>query len=442
MKHILLVDDVATNLMLASEVLRGQYEISTAKSGKQALLMLNEISPDLIMLDVNMPQMNGFDVFRKLKDNPVWADIPIVFLTAESNLTKEAEGLNMGAMEFIHKPFEPEVLKARIEKILSQQERQHKLESAAKKDELTSLSTRKSLEHYIMQQPLDETGYFLILDLDNFKLINDTYGHMVGDSVLVRLARVFEEIAQGSEHVCRLGGDEFALFLTGNMDQEQVKGVVRRLIASTEFEIADLLEDYNDFRVSLSVGISCRPVDGEDFMTLYANADKALYFVKQNGKRGYHFYDSTKNADDIEEENNRINLLQLQRLISEQEEAEGAYKVEYNGFKRIYRFVARSIDRKNQEVQIVLFTLEKISGILEENNPYVNKLGDCIQNHLRRGDVATKCGDCQYVVILMDANKENGTKVADRIAQMFKEQLDDENIKLSFELETVKSVAK
>ncbi|MCR5501813.1 MAG: diguanylate cyclase [Lachnospiraceae bacterium] len=438
MKHILMVDDVATNLILASEVLRDHYEISSAKSGKQALLMLNEITPDLIMLDVNMPQMDGFEVFEKIQKNPVWADIPVVFLTAETDITKEVQGLSMGAVEFLHKPFDPDVLKTRIDKILSMKDQQKELKSAAGKDELTSLSTRKSLEAYIASEPADKRGYFLILDLDNFKEINDAYGHVVGDSVLVRLSRVFEQTVREADRVCRLGGDEFGLYLNGDMEPEQVKNVVRLLIASTEFEIGDLLSEYSDYRISLSVGIAVKPSDGEDFMTLYANADKALYFVKQNGKRGYHFFDSMATPEEIEEENNTINLLQLKRLISEQEESQGAYKVEYDGFKKIYRFVARSIDRKNQEVQIVLFTLEKASGpIVDSDARYVDMLGDSIQNHLRRGDVATRCGECQYVVILMDASPANGRKVANRIADMFERALGNPEIRLHYELQTV-----
>ncbi len=442
MKHILMVDDVATNLVLAEEVLRKDYKISTAKSGKQALLLLNEITPDLIMLDINMPGMNGFEVFETIQKNPMWADIPVIFLTAEYDNAKELNGLSMGAMDFLHKPFEPQIMKARIDKILSMQDEKKELRGAANKDALTNLSTRKTLENRIESLDNDALGAFMILDLDNFKKVNDNYGHIVGDSVLVRLARVFEEIISDKDIVCRLGGDEFAIYLEGEDDREAVRGIARRLIATSEFEISDLLSDYSDYHVSVSIGITMRPGDGTDFMTLYANADKALYFVKQNGKRGYHFYDSMNNSrDEFEEENNKINLLQLQRLISEHDENEGAYKVSYDGFKKIYRFVARYIDRKSQEVQIVLFSLDVEGKVLDEENDYINSLGDAVANHLRKGDVATKCGSCQYVVILMDASLENGRKVAERIRAMFLESMNDPSITLDYEIETVKSGA-
>lgn len=436
MKHILMVDDVATNLVLAKEVLSQDYEISTAKSGKQALLMLNEITPDLIMLDVNMPVMNGFEVFEHLKENEKWSQIPVIFLTAEHDMEKEVDGLSMGAMDFLHKPFEPEIMKARIDKILSTQEKTRELEEAALRDALTNLSTRKALEGYVNDLSRDTEGAFIILDLDNFKKVNDNYGHIVGDSVLVRLAKVFEEATSEHDRVCRLGGDEFAIYLSGMTDRDAIINMARRLIATSEFEIGDLISEYSDFKVSVSLGIALRPADGQDFMSLYANADKALYFVKQNGKRGYHFYDSMKTHEEFEEENNRINLMQLQRLISEQEESEGAYKVSYDGFKKIYRFVARYIDRKNQEVQIVLFTMDKEGPAIKEDDTDMDKLGAAVQNHLRKGDVATKCGLSQYVVILMDANLDNGQKVAERIKNMFLSEI-GKKVSLTYEIQTV-----
>ena len=436
-----MVDDVSTNLICAVEVLRNNYQVSTAKSGRQALLMLNEMTPDLIMLDINMPKMNGYEVFEKLKANPEWASIPVVFLTAENDMAKEIKGLEMGAMDFIRKPFDPEVMKVRIDKILAITDQQKELEDAAKKDALTNLSTRKTLEKFIQVDNALEDGYFLLIDLDNFKAVNDNYGHMVGDSVLVKLARVFEEIVGVGDGVCRIGGDEFVIFIPGDQKRDDIKNIVRRLIATSEYEISDVLADYSEFKVSISVGIACKPDDGEDFATLYNKADKALYFVKQNGKRGFHFYDTMeRNADDFEIENSKIDLLQLQRLIKENDEKDGAYKVEYEGFKRIYRFVSRCMDRKNQDVQIVLFTLNPNDGInLKQDNEYIDRLGDAVASSLRRGDVAAKCSGSQYVVILMDANDENGRKVADRIKEKYVEDvIKDGKVSISYEMETVK----
>lgn len=439
MKQILMVDDVATNLICAAEVLRQSYEVSTAKSGRQALLMLNEMEPDLIMLDINMPQMDGYEVFAKLQENPKWAKIPVVFLTAESDMTNEVKGLSMGAMDFIRKPFDPEVMKTRIDKIMSITEEKKALEGAANRDTLTNLSTRKTLENF-MESEDGKEGYFLLLDLDNFKQVNDTYGHVVGDSVLVKIAHVFEEVVgTDKDQICRLGGDEFAIFLNSGMDREEIKNLIRRLIATCEFEISDLIADYSDFKVSVSIGIACKPDDAMEFQQLYSMADKALYFVKQNGKRGYHFYDSMAlSKEESDKENNLIDLIQLQRLIKENDDSDGAYQVEYEGFKRIYRFVSRCMDRKNQDVQIVLFSINGVDlQDLEYDNVFIEHLGEAVKVSLRRGDVATQCGKGQYVVILMDANEDNGLKVIDRIKANFEKAIDDSNINLTYETESV-----
>lgn len=441
MKQILMVDDVATNLICATEVLKPTYEVSTAKSGRQALLMLKEMTPDLIMLDINMPQMDGYEVFDRLRSNPDWENIPVVFLTAESDAANESKGLEMGAMDFIRKPFDPEVMKARIDKILAISDQHKELMNVANRDSLTSLSTRKSLENFMETGKDSASGYFLLLDLDNFKAINDNYGHIVGDSVLIKLANVFVEVVGEEERICRLGGDEFAMYLSGSLSEDDVKAVVRRLIATSEFEIKDMLEDYSEFKTSVSVGIAKKPSDGETFKELYANADKALYFVKQNGKRGYHFYDSGEvNKKDLEDENIKIDLLQLQRLIQETDIHDGAYKVEYEGFKRIYRFVARSLDRKHEDVQLVLITITSVDGgVIKEADKCLEHLSEAVAGSLRKGDVATQCGEHQYVVILMDANEDNGKKVAERIKSSYHKLAKDSATELTYEMETVRS---
>ena len=433
-----MVDDVSTNLICATQVLRPQYEVSTAKSGRQALLMLNEMTPDLIMLDINMPVMDGYEVFEKLKANPEWASIPVVFLTAESDMTKEIKGLEMGAMDFIRKPFDPDVMKTRVDKIMALTEQKIALEDAVNKDSLTELSTRKNLVSF-MDSPQGQNGYFLLLDLDNFKAVNDTFGHVIGDAVLVKMAKLFAETVKEDDRVCRLGGDEFAIFLPDTFSREDIKSWCRQIIATCEYEIGEILEDYSDFRVSVSIGVAVKGQDGLSFQEIYANADKALYFVKQNGKRGYHFFDSIDDSESsLAEENTRINIMQLQRLIEENDDKSGAYKVEYEGFKRIYRFVSRMIERKDRDVQVVLFSLSSSNGeVVSSDNDDIAVLGQAVQNSLRRGDVAARCGDAQWVVILMDANAENGDKVAERIRSIFNKTKKNSSVELTYEMETV-----
>jgi hypothetical protein len=141
-----------------------------------------------------------------------------------------------------------------------------------------------------------------------------------------------------------------------------------------------------------------------------------------------------------DEEDNLINLMQLERLIQEKEYATGAYRVEYHSFKRIYHFVARCMERKSQDAQLVLFTLSSAEdcekkGGREENAMAV--LEKAIAKSLRRGDVATRCGSCQYVVILMNATAENGDMVAGRIRDKFINMVQDPTLSISYEKQSI-----
>ena len=440
MKHILIVDDVTTNLKCAAEVLKDTYDVTTAKSGKAALQILREIQPDLIMLDVNMPEMNGFEVMERIKEDPVTRDIPVIFLTAEADKENEVTGLKMGAMDFIKKPFEPDIMRSRIEKILQMTEQTKELQNIAGRDSLTNLLNRRCFEK-ILDQPEEgkENGFFLLLDLDNFKQVNDTFGHVIGDQVLIKFARVMEEEASPEDAICRIGGDEFAIFIPGPYEKSKIKSIARRMIAGIEFEVNDLLLDTCDFKLSVSIGIAEKPEDGSHFAELYAAADKALYYVKQNGKRGCYFYHTEEGKEkELDEDNNLIDLLQLQRLIQEKSEQSGAYRVEYDGFKRIYHFVSRCMERKSQDVQLVLFTIQEQEHIEGENEkPPIEILEEAVSKSLRRGDVATRCGNTQYVAILMNASEENGTLVVKRIQKKFSELSGDGRLTLGYEMVSV-----
>ncbi len=441
MKQILIVDDVAADLESAVEVLKDSYDITARDSGKKAMALLQDMQPDLILLDVNMPDMNGYEVMEELKKDRKLNEIPVIFLTAQSDQESEIKGLKMGAMDFVRKPFEPEIMRSRIDKILRLTEQNRELQKIALKDGLTDLLNRRYMEKLLNQTDInEEKGFFLLFDLDNFKLVNDNFGHIVGDEVLIKFARVLQEEIGPKDSACRLGGDEFAVYVSGSRSREEVKRMARRMIAGIEFEINDMLLDSCNVRVSVSIGIAEKPVDGDQFTELYSAADKALYYVKENGKRGYHFFhDGKVDHDNAEEDINQINLLQLQRLIQERGHNSGAYRVGYEGFKRIYHFVTRCMDRKKQDVQLVLFTVQDTGGgdvgeDMAERG--VSILEKAVAHSLRRGDVATKCGTAQYVVILMNATSENGELVANRISSKFAEALGDGTMTLTYEIQS------
>lgn len=437
MKRIFMVDDEMTNLECAIRILDDSYEVETARSGEQGLLLLNENIPDLILLDIGMPEMDGYAVMDALKKDPRLKDVPVIFLTDGTDGESEIKGLKMGAMDFIRKPFEPEIMRGRIDKILQMTEQRKALWDIALKDGLTDLLNRRYMEKLLNQTEKDQKkGFFLLLDLDNFKLVNDIFGHQVGDDVLVRFARVMEKQVGDKNSVCRLGGDEFAVFFSGDYEKSNIISIARRMIAGIEYEINELLLDSGDLKVSVSIGIAQKPEDGKDFTKLYSAADKALYFVKQNGKRGYHFFHDTI-AEEKEEESKQINLGQFLRLLKEEGRENGVYRVEYARFKWIYRFVARMLEEKNSSAYLIFLTLQdKTGGELEKERAVkgIEALEQAVSHTLNRKAVATKCGRVQYAALLSEASGEKGELLVEQIQGKFCELLKDSTVELVCEM--------
>lgn len=445
MKHILIVDDVTTNLKLAAEVLQGHYKLSMAKSGEQAIQFLKKVKPDLILLDIRMPEMDGYQTLEIIKADPMTTNIPVVFLTVDDQRESEIKGLKMGAMDFILKPFEPGVMLSRIDKILQIEDLRKNLSISARKDVLTGLWNRKQLEDEV-ERYLDENGQkavFMIMDIDNFKIVNDTYGHIMGDAVLESIGRILQNSVGPRDVASRIGGDEFAVFLKGDYSDVEIIEYCRMLIEQIESEMAEIME--NEKMVTVSIGIAQVPLDAYNFADLYAKADKALYHVKQNGKNDFHFFFQKEEKESeplVQIENSTVDMERLEQFVAERNETEGAYRVEYEGFKHIYHFVSRGIGRTGQTVQMVLFTLNYIKsmGITPEMlNKAMKELERAIIVSLRQGDVTTQYSSFQYVVLLMSASEDNAEKIAQRIYDTWEEINEYEGVQLDYAIRQVEA---
>lgn len=447
-KHILIVDDVTTNLKLAAEVLQEHYKLSMAKSGQQALLFLQKAKPDLILLDVRMPEMDGYQTLERIKANPATANIPVVFLTVDDQRESEIKGLKMGAMDFILKPFEPEVMLSRIDKILQIEDLRKNLSISARKDVLTGLWNRKHLEDEV-ERFLDENGQmavFMIMDVDNFKQVNDTLGHIMGDAVLECIGRILKSSVGPRDVAARIGGDEFAVFLKGDYTDGEICQYCQMLFSQIETEMTEVMEQKDT--ITLSVGIAQVPMDAYDYFGLYSKADKALYHVKQNGKNDYHFYSRKEEEPEIfnlEGEDSSVDMEKLEQFVEERNGVEGAYRVEYEGFKHIYHFVSRGLGRNGQTVQMALFTLNYIKnmGITHEMlQEAMKELERAIVVSLRQGDVTTQYSSFQYVVLLMNTSEENGEKVVQRILDTWDEMNEYSGIQLDYAIKQVEARTK
>lgn len=305
-EKILIVDDDVTQLRIANKMLREEYEILTATNGQNALALIQQQNPDVILLDIEMPNMNGYEVMTEI-NNCINAhkevEIPVIFITSHKDDESELTGFNMGAYDFIRKPFNPEIMKIRIKRTIEVSKAKRLLaeraaiaESEAKlktlesnKDALTDLWNRKYTEEQVnIDLANGNKGCLFMLDMDNFKSVNDTYGHKTGDEILKIFAEVLTECTRAQDIVCRVGGDEFILYSRDANTPEIVTAIAIRIIERFKARKKLFLPES---QVSVSIGI-CLISNGESFTDAYSIADAALYEAKNAGKNTYHIIKS------------------------------------------------------------------------------------------------------------------------------------------------------
>ncbi len=302
MKTLLVIDDDRTNLVSAKTALEDLYKVIAVTSAAQALKFFEKNTADLILLDLNMPEMDGMELFEILKKTENLKDIPVIFLTADSDASTETKCLESGAHDFISKPFVPIVMRTRISRTLELEDLRRSLatkrdqkikevdemKDKSSKDALTGLWNRNYTQE-LVDKILSEngTGSLFMIDMDNFKAVNDTYGHQAGDSVLSKFAETMRKYAKEGDVLCRIGGDEFVTFVKDVTDKDTLGTHAQNIINDV---VAFLKEAGYNTNSSVSIGIARNGIDGSEFNNLYSSADKALYFVKLNGKNSFHFF--------------------------------------------------------------------------------------------------------------------------------------------------------
>lgn len=452
MKHILIVDDDMMNLMLEKHALSELYRVTSVSSGEEALASLKSEIPDLILLDIAMPDMDGMEVARRMKEKEEWKNIPIVFVTGDSDPQTEAEGLKIGADDFIVKPFVPIVMTRRIGRILELNDLKKTLEAQLLQkekqiedvtrisvtDALTGLYNRSYLEKKVTEFIREEhSGTMFIMDMDNFKKVNDTFGHIAGDRTLQLFAEVLRENTRKMDVIGRLGGDEFVVFFLDMTDAEVAAAKAQAIAGSFLYRFREL---YDLEEVSVSIGIAHCPENGREFNSLYKNADKALYYIKNNGKNSYHFFDERK-EEKTEVYSTTADFNNVRDLIEGKlDTSRGAFQVAYGEFQKLYDFILRCVTRKQQQVQTVLLTLsvkEETKFEIEDMERAMLCLQSAVKDSLRAVDVGTGYSSRQYILILMDADMENGTMVVERVVRKFYQLYGNENIVVSYDIQTM-----
>lgn len=291
---ILVVDDMTTTLLLLHDLLKDTYEVKIAKSGTKALEILespNDI--DLILLDIEMPDINGYDVCKRIKNNETIKNIPIIFITGRTSQEDEEHGLNLGAIDYITKPFNKAIVKLRIKNYLNLKIKNDMLEKLSMYDGLTNIRNRRffdeTFEKTFSEIKRDKKSLaVLMIDIDFFKPYNDNYGHGQGDETLRKVAKALEKtIKRASDFVARYGGEEFVILLK-DINKDGVEAVANNLLnAVRELKITHEFSKIENY-VTISIGVSYYNSSSDiTKLELLLKADETLYNVKNSGRNNF-----------------------------------------------------------------------------------------------------------------------------------------------------------
>lgn len=291
---ILVVDDMTTTLLLIHDLLKDTYEVKIAKSGTKALEILespNDI--DLILLDIEMPDINGYDVCKRIKNNETIKNIPIIFITGRTSQEDEEYGLNLGAIDYITKPFNKAIVKLRIKNYLNLKIKNDMLEKLSMYDGLTNIRNRRyfdeTFEKTFNEIKRDKKSLaVLMIDIDFFKPYNDNYGHGQGDETLRKVAKALEKtIKRASDFVARYGGEEFVILLK-DIKKDGVEAVANNLLnAVRELKITHEFSKIENY-VTISIGASFYNSNSDiTKLELLLKADETLYNVKNSGRNNF-----------------------------------------------------------------------------------------------------------------------------------------------------------
>ena len=288
---ILIVDDMPINIQILARALKATYGIKIATRGEKALeIAAGENPPDLILLDIMMPEMDGYEVIRRLKGDEATRNIPVIFITVRDKVTDESKGFDLGAVDYITKPFQLPVVQARIRTHIELKRKTDMLEQLVSLDGLTAIPNRRRFDEGIKKEwkravrsgsPLSVA----MIDIDHFKKYNDHYGHTRGDDCLKAVAHCLQSsLERPADMVARYGGEEFVAILpeTDHKGAKLLSDKMRRDIE--DLGIPHLMSETVG-QVTVSIGAASEiPIKGQSYLQLLETADQQLYQAKTAGR--------------------------------------------------------------------------------------------------------------------------------------------------------------
>lgn len=316
MKDIMLiVDDIELNRRILKSLFCKEYEIIEAKDGKEALSFIedDETNIGIVLLDLILPDMTGFDILERGKEIEFFPQIPVVVITGSEQIDDQVKAFELGANDYIAKPFVPEVVLSRIENVVSANKRIQTVELEAEKlkikselDAMTGLLNKTTTElaiNSILEHKEGTLEVMLVIDIDHFKTVNDTLGHQVGDHVIKIVADLISSEFRKTDIVGRIGGDEFCVLMKEVSSIEVAYKKLNEMLLIMRYKPNISIPEY----VTLSIGMAVSEGSASDYATLFKKADEALYQAKQGGRARYCEYGVESVA--VEEDERPVVLL-------------------------------------------------------------------------------------------------------------------------------------
>ena len=342
-------------------------------------------------------------------------------MTSDESDESESYGFEIGAADYIRKPLKADILLRRVANILDNADKIHGLKKAVDIDKMTGLLNKIAVQREISAVCTKSQGALLMIDLDSFKLVNDIYGHNMGDMILIKFAELINKIIRSTDIAGRIGGDEFIAFCE-NVEEESIIAEKSKYLNEKILESAKKYMG-EDMKIPLGVSIGAVfvPNEGTEFEILYQKADKALYKVKQNGKHSYAIYSEERKSNTHQ----KNEISDIRQIFGERNEAHGAYFIEMEYFKAIYRLSVRLVNNYKTDIQFLRMIVKnaKDDDLLEIKNLLIKIL--------RKSDCITQNGNLIYI-LLMEMSANETEIVQNRILDKIKQSNKISNCEIEF----------
>lgn len=418
---IAVVDDEDVSLTLAKVILGSEgMQVSCLKSGAELLKFMERNSPDIILLDVMMPEMDGFETLKRLREfeeKNGRKQTPVFFITGENDSEAEHEGLRIGASDYIHKPINKDILIRRIQNTVTNSRKIESLTEDATTDKLTGFLNKTAGIEKIREKCRSVTGALMMMDLDSFKLVNDLYGHEIGDKIIVAFSEVVKKNIRNADIICRTGGDEFVGFFSDLTEELPVAALTGRLNAQFLKRSYEVLGQDHGIPLGISIGVVMTPANGRDYDALIKLADEAMYEVKDRGKHGYYIY-RDEGSEKSDGDDPVTELSRLVKIIEERNDSGEALILGMESFSSVYHFIMRFNRRYDGKAVLILFVISvrdpEDEGMLKS---VMADFGNIMKSTMRRSDLILQSKSNQYLLLLPMMTEPNAERVVQRIME-------------------------